>query len=380
MKKIYAVIAGICLAFLIIGGFKLHMNASIQENMTGIRNLRTYERFHSSEVQKLIIEENTLPVLGSSELTPLSEIDNEIYSFLNGEEMNIVTIGAGNFQSLSHAITLGAIADSVPSKKVALFLSPQWFSQTGITADAFAARMSEDELLGFLKNKKISLSNKIYALDRAVDLLENSPTQLARIKKYRNGLDNKISLDGIYLEIMNLYWKYRSEYEVYQQLGDVSNNVPVYDLSALDYEKLLEKAEQQGNERCNNNEYGIYDKYWDTYVKEVYAEGEILEKNQVYVESPEYDDLRCFLNVAKELDIEVILVSIPVHGAWYEYRGQLCDEYYDKIRVLAEEYDNVYLADMSIYENEKYFLRDIMHLGWKGWVRINEELYNYFVK
>lgn len=42
---------------------------------------------------------------------------------------------------------------------------------------------------------------------------------------------------------------------------------------------------------------------------------------------------------------------------------------------------NVYeveLADFSDKEYEEYFLRDIMHLGWKGWVYLDEAVYQFY--
>ena len=45
------------------------------------------------------------------------------------------------------------------------------------------------------------------------------------------------------------------------------------------------------------------------------------------------------LDVADELGIEVILVSIPVNEMWSEYRGELCDVYYENIRKIATEYE-----------------------------------------
>lgn len=86
------------------------------------------------------------------------------------------------------------------------------------------------------------------------------------------------------------------------------------------------------------------------------------------------------MQVAKELDIDVILVSIPVNEKWYTFQGMLCDEYYKKVKMTTNEFDNVVFIDMTKYANEEYFLKDIMHLGWKGWVRINEVLYREFKK
>ena len=84
--------------------------------------------------------------------------------------------------------------------------------------------------------------------------------------------------------------------------------------------------------------------------------------------------------MANELEIEVLLVCIPVNERWYAYKGNLCDEYYNKIADVASEHENVTFIDMSDYANEKYFLKDVMHLGWKGWTRINERLYQEFTK
>lgn len=380
MKKLYAMIAGFVLFVLIICGFKLHMNSAIEENSAALRNHRSQERFGSCEVQKKIIDDNTLVIFGSSELVPLGDMDKGISSFLNGNEMNVMTVGAGYYQSLSHAITLGAISDSISTKKVALFLSPQWFDKNGVDGEAFSSRMSEDELIEFLNNPNISEINKNYVLNHTIKLLEVSPTQLSRVQKYRNAQKNKLSMDTVYYKIMSYYWKYRSEFDVYRQFGQVNDKLPSYDLSKIDFKEILKKAEQQGKASCTNNDFGIYDEYWNTYVKETYEQGEVDEKVQSYTESPEYMDLNCFLSVAKELDIEVLLVSIPVNERWYTYQGVLCDNYYQKIHDITTSYDNVTLIDMSEYAGEKYFLKDVMHLGWKGWTRINEKLYQEFTK
>jgi len=35
-------------------------------------------------------------------------------------------------------------------------------------------------------------------------------------------------------------------------------------------------------------------------------------------------------------------------------------------------------ADFSDKEYEKYFLKDIMHMGWKGWVYFDEAVFNFY--
>lgn len=380
MKKLYAVLGGILLFGILVMGFDRYLSVQITDNREMIRNHRSKERFWSSETQKLLIDEDTLFIFGSSELVALENYDEKVANFLNAPDMNVVTMGGGYFQSLSHTMELGAVSDNLSSKKVALFLSPQWFSPSGVPADAFPARFGEENLLGFLDNNRISDANKKYVLERTINLLADSPTQQSRVEKYQKAYFNKVSIEGIYTCIMQKYWQLRGKFSVYKQMDEMEHELPMVDLEHMDFDKMLKLAEEQGEASCTNNDFGIYNDYWDSYVKEVYEKGEIEEKKEVFTESVEYEDLKCFLNVAGQLDIEVIVVSIPVNERWYAFQGMLCDEYYEKVENIVQEYDNVTFIDMTEYADEPYFLRDVMHLGWKGWARINEALYKEFKK
>lgn len=380
MKKIVSIITGVILFILSIFGADSFLDSAIKGNREVIRNYRSYERFWSTDVAKLVMDENTLPIFGSSELVSLEDYNDNISSFLNSKDMNIMTMGAGYFQSLSHTMTLGAISDNITSKTVALFVSPQWFAEGGISTEAFPARFSEDELLGFLGNSSISHENKEYVISRTEQLLAGSPTQLNRVQKYASSIDGKFGLNNVYTDIMENFWELRAKFDVYKQIGDMQQNVPSVNLADLDWDNMYRLAERQGEAACTNNDFGINDDYWNKYVKEIYEQGEVVDKQQIYEQSVEYDDLKCFLNVARELNIEVLLVSIPVNEKWYSYQGMLCDNYYEKIRDIAVDYTNVKLVDMTKYANEKYFFKDVMHLGWKGWTRVNEALYKEFVK
>lgn len=78
MKKIYGIILGVILASAIFFAFDKYMENEIQENKEEVRNHRTYERYWSREAQKLVMDENTLPIMGSSELMPLEDYNKNI--------------------------------------------------------------------------------------------------------------------------------------------------------------------------------------------------------------------------------------------------------------------------------------------------------------
>lgn len=52
-------------------------------------------------------------------------------------------------------------------------------------------------------------------------------------------------------------------------------------------------------------------------------------------------------------------------------------ELYDLLREEAQKNDMPYL-DLREYEYEPYFYCDVSHLGWKGWIFVNENISKYF--
>ena len=146
------------------------------------------------------------------------------------------------------------------------------------------------------------------------------------------------------------------------------------------FDELMEKAVEAGERESTNNEFYIYDEYYNTYVRDWQDVKKDSEINSSYLESPEYDDFRLFLDICKETGISPLIVNIPVNGRWYDWIGFPKTEreaYYQKIRSICEEYQ-VQIADFSDKEYEEYFLKDIMHLGWKGWVYLDEAVYHFY--
>ncbi len=79
------------------------------------------------------------------------------------------------------------------------------------------------------------------------------------------------------------------------------------------------KSADLGVESCTNNTFGVNDDYYTTYMADKIASLKGSYSGASYVESPEYDDFRLFLDVCKELNIEPLIISAPVNGRWYDY-------------------------------------------------------------
>ena len=119
--------------------------------------------------------------------------------------------------------------------------------------------------------------------------------------------------------------------------------------------------------------------YYDNYIVKVMDEVKDEGIRTGYSVSPEFDDFECFLKVCTELGVEPLIVISPVNGYWYDWIGFPADareEYYSQVRDLTEKY-GAKMADFSDREYEEYFMEDTVHVGWKGWVDVCEEIYRF---
>ena len=102
--------------------------------------------------------------------------------------------------------------------------------------------------------------------------------------------------------------------------------------------------------------------------------------NRTYGDSPEYGDLRLFLDVCREQNMEVMLIMLPVNGWWYDYTGfpkENRQAFQTEVEKVAQEY-GVKTCNFFDQCYAPGFLEDVVHPAGKGWVRINEEAYKFF--
>ena len=140
------------------------------------------------------------------------------------------------------------------------------------------------------------------------------------------------------------------------------------------------KAEQEGEEQNQNPFYMDESAYKRLKPHLAKKEGINSDAYKGYQTGPEYSDLECFLKVCRQLEIEPLIVIVPVNGYYYDFTGfpkEARQNYYEKVRTLAESY-GAKIADFSDQEYTKYFFEDRVHLGKKGWVMVDESLYEFY--
>lgn len=381
MKKITSFIIAIILFFIIIYGYNISLSNQIREYENELYYLLHDFKFNSIEAAETCLEngKNTILVLGSSEL---SGFNTEIFSEGNSN-FNMYLVGRGHTQCLQSALTLGAIEEKVNINKVVLIISPQWFQTTDVlNSEIFASRFQKNTFNVLLKNNKISISTKQEIIDRLKTLEISDEIQLEKIKKYEKAYLKNNIMDKIYLEIIDNVENTKQK----MKLIDLLKNSELKKVSKekirfenYDFNELLNEKTKTAKIVCTNNDFEIDNDYYNTYVKENLVNSKNSKSSEDFSNSTEYGDLEIFLKLCKEINIQPLIINVPVNGRWYDYVGVTKENrksYYDRIKNIAQKY-NAKIADFSECEYEKYFLKDIMHIGWRGWIKVDESIYSY---
>lgn len=345
-------------------------------------------KFFASDEMKENMNKNTILVLGSSEFRHGKKMSTHPANLFADNSLNMMMVGAGYYQSLFHALELTALSEGVKNKKTVLILSPQWFKPEGVLAPAFASRFSEENYISMLKNKKLSKKTKHYMIRRSETLLKGDHQTLERAKRFKRVYFTGRAgfADQQYVRFYTRFLKEKKAIGIYTAAKAVG--IKEYDKNRLgkpgepDWKAYERIAEKEGSASAKGNPFYVSDRVYRTQIQPFLKEKEGSQAGETYSQSPEYDDLRCFLNVCRETGIEPMLVMMPVNGYWYDHTGFPKKErqnYYENIRNLAKEY-GVPVADFGDDEYTKYFFIDKVHLGWKGWLAVNESIYKFAAK
>ena len=290
----------------------------------------------------------------------------------NNPGVDMTLIGEPFDQSLWQAIAAGAYGSSgkVRNRKVMVVVSPQWFFKGSGDEGKFYTKVSYSLYRACMQSAQLSDQTKAYLRRRCSEL--GIDAQRLAAASHDTPLD--VINDAAFAAADS--WRLRS------QIPNIVSLAPTKSATRAsgqptgepDWDTLLASAEAEGQAACTNNDFGVYDEFWEknhTYDPELFQNFDDA--------SNEYADFACLLQVCREVGFEPLVCILPVHGQWYDVSNVSSDErqrYYETIREACQKAGASY-ADFSPYEYERYFLCDTVHPGWKGWVRIEQAFYDF---
>ena len=354
-------------------------------NNNSIRYSVSDEKYKNRDILMENITHNTLVLLGSSEL--VSTIGQEYHpkKIFNYADFNIMQIGTSYSQNIIQASTLGSIEEAIKNRKVAIVESIQWFEEKGLHQDAFLNKASQVHIYNTMANEKISKETKEKLINRVIELSSTNKELNDKYKSYKRyfieGKGNIITEPRYNLD--NYIYSLKSKKKFYDSKGKGDYPLTGDKTPNYNWETMINEFVEKVKRKTDNNNYAVDNNYYDTYLSKKYDSFKNSNKNLNYLDSPEYSDYEIFLDIAKELGIEVEVIIFPVNGKWNDYTGvsrKMREEAYKKIEDVAKKYTNVKVINYGNREYDDYFLFDVMHVGVKGWLEVEKELYEFAKK
>ena len=300
------------------------------------------------------LEKDSVLMLGSSEFRHGRKTQYHPTNFFKDTDVKLVTVGGPFNQTLFHTVALGSLQPHLKSKKVILLVSPTWFKHSGVKKNDYALRFSETEYFAFMENKNVPLKTKKYVARRTEHLLsKNKSLQMkARMIDKVNLNDESNLLYGF--ERRHAFDKDKitvgAAMRFMMKNKKTPQNFERYTPDDFNWNGFLKEAYRDSEYKADNPFY-MSNRVWRNKFRQVYPKMKDVRLNQNYNTSPEYNDLKAFLEIAKANDIKVKLILLPVNGRWYDYTGMTADKRVvvgQKIQKLANEYGADY-TNMTEY-------------------------------
>lgn len=334
-----------------------------------------------------INKDDNLMVYGSSELgTDIPQ--NPRYFFPRQNAPFVVNvIGRGYAQDLQHAINFGALSQDLKGKKVIFVLSLQWFmNPQGITPDNFKMNFSPLQFYQLMKSSTISQGLKHSIAERVYQLTQQDQ-ELKSEALYTRLYISQNPLARFTLTLMQPYYsmKYyaletKDNIRSYQLIKQNQKEVSTDALKLTNWDQEMKNAETQAETLTNKNPFYIENSYFDQYYRPDLDQFKDIYKDVNLNSSQEFDDLKLLLEICKENDINPLFVLMPVNGRWYDYEGlgsQERQQFYQKVDQMIQS-KGFKTANFSGNEYEKHFMIDGMHLGWKGWLYVDQSINQFY--
>lgn len=329
------------------------------------------------------LKNNSLIIMGSSELGSLVP-ENPKFMFPNTQVPHQVSLlGIGNVQNLSQGIKIAGTGMN-ENDKLAYIISPQWFLGEDMNNDAFAATFSEIRFYNMIKSTKLQQETKKKICSRVYELLYQS-SGYEDVKVFSRCYASDTIIDKAILTVLKPYYSakekllsIKDKWALYQSLK-ISADVDTNEIPSHDWDSLEEIAQSKGEKVCTNNDFYIEDNYFNRYIKDNMGQNKNMYANDK-LQSKEIEDYELFLQICKETGVKPYIIIAGTNGRYYDYSGleqETRQALYRKLEQKAKEYgfDSLSLADK---EYEPYFMFDIMHLGWKGWLYVDHKISDYF--
>jgi D-alanine transfer protein len=329
-----------------------------------------------------------LPVYGSSEVNLLAAYTRPYHpTFLfRGRPTGFTTFPVGRTETTCLVILqkLAAVGPALEGRKVALSLSPYWFyERLAARPDAYAGNFSDLHAGALAFNTRVSIALRRDAARRMLQF----PATVAHRPLLRFALENLADGSALGLAcydavlplgiMHDAILRYQDHWSVVRYLWKhpekSSGPTAQRTASPPDWPGLHRQAAALYAAHSDNNEFGLDNETWDHLLREETRRQEHVLSDERFLgtlaRNQEWVDLELLLRTVRELGAQPLLLSMPIHGGWFDHCGVTYtarEAYYNRLRAVAARY-HAPVVDFADHDADQSFCRDLMgHLSPSG--------------
>jgi D-alanine transfer protein len=359
-----AAVAAVCAAVLLLSEVDRQARIAIAENAAALAPLNLSAAARGVALQQQVLRQpGFLPIYGSSELTIDQPTRPALFFQTHQCGFAVFPIGSAGDRCLIILQELAAMADVIRGRRVAIFLSPQWFTPPGWRQDHTAHRQ---------------FAGRFSPLEAGVTVLGRALSP---------GLKRDIA--GRLLAYRSV-WRVRSPLLAFActqlRAQTWTGKIALWLLAPLDAAADTARRFQdrwQTLEMIRGRQVAAYNPPPGA-IGPALSPAPVPDADAAFLRrmngSPEWIDFALLLRTIRELGAEALLLGQPINGRLSERSGvsaRTRQIYYERVRRLAAE-NGVALQDFSAHEDEPAFFADPVHPSAQAWLYYDQALDEFY--
>lgn len=338
---------------------------------------QTQTIFKGSRMKQEAYREGYVPFYGSSELSRLDPLHPSVIADKYHRNYQPFLLGGPGSQSLAQYMGMQGTADDLRGKKAVVIISPQWFTKHGQNPNAFALYYSPLQACNFLLNAKDSVATR-YAAKRYLMMPSIKGEIRSAMETIAQG--KKLSTwQHYYLagrrRMLNNEDKFFSTFQLANRVNKIHKEAKLLpDTYSVD--ALNQVADEQAAIHTTSNRFGINNSFYKSRLNpKTLKRLEGSQRNFDYVNSVEFSDFELMLTQFAKQHTNVLFIIPPINEKWSNYTG-LSQKMYQqsvakiKYQLTSQGFNNI--SDLSKRGGEDHFMEDTIHIGWRGWVAVDQ--------
>ena len=305
---------------------------------------------------------------------------------------NVFSVGLHGSGSISELQEIAASGEALRGEKVAVVVTPYFFLQPMDPKGWYDYSFSDLNSTALVFSRDLSLEIKRNAAARMLQY----PTMLAGDPILRFAMERLTDatplsdalyymtypLAALHLQVLRL----QDHWELVNYIHDHPNIKPGIRTApaTLNWDELIQQATDTYAAKTTSNPYGIDDFYWKFNMKDMLKQKNDLTDSkfmQLLEASAEWHDLDLVLKSLQQFGAQTLLLTVPLHGHYYDYRGvsaQARVTFYDMFRAAAKPY-GIPVVTFQDHEYDTYFFQDTFdHPSLRGWVFYDRVLDDFY--